>query len=163
GAIAVDGKNVYAAEYSWGAIGRAAKAGGGTLSFMTTHLDHVYGIAADDASVFFSTSSSIGMLSNAVPGVANDTDYDAAVPTTLLGTVSNAIGLILAPDGNLYWAENNDVGAVRSIPKAGASVPTVISADEKRPLGVAVDDANVYWTAEGANSSGDPGAPKYTD
>ncbi len=161
GALAVDGTNVYVAEYEWGAVGRAAKGGGGALTFIATNLDHAYGLTADDASVFFSTSSILGAVSAAVPGAAGDID-DAGTYATLLGTTSNAVGLILASDGNLYWAENNDVGgAVKWIPKGGAALAHVVSANETRPLGVAVDEANVYWTAEGPNSSTDPNSFVY--
>jgi hypothetical protein len=163
GALAVDGTNVYVAEYVVGAVGRAAKGGGGALTFVATSLGDAYGLAADDASVFFSTTSIIGAVSDTVPGAATDTD-DAGPYTTLLGTVSNALGLILASDGNLYWAENNDVGgAVKWIPKGGASLANIVSANETRPLGVAVDDANVYWTAQGANSATDPDSFVYVN
>jgi VCBS repeat-containing protein len=163
GAIAVAGKEVFVAEYEVGAVGRTAAPDGGALAFVATNLDHTYGVAADDASVFFSTSSIVGRVAATAPGTTSDTG-DAGPYTTLFSAASNAIGLIVAADGNLYWAENNEPGgAVKSIPKAGAPVPKVYSSTETRPLSIAVDDTTVYWTAQGPNSSTDPNTWIYVD
>ena len=149
--IAADSKNVYFGETE-GAIGKVAKTGG-AMTFIATNFGHAYGLAADDASVFVSTDNGISSVPSSRAGVADDTT-DAGPLTPLNQAAPVGLGLLLSADQNLYWAEYN-TGAVKFMPKGGAAVASVISTGETFPLSVAVDDTNVYWTAQGPDSSTD--------
>ncbi|HEY2510765.1 MAG TPA: hypothetical protein VGI39_07915 [Polyangiaceae bacterium] len=149
--IAVDANNVYFGETE-GAIGKVAKSGG-AMTFIATNFGHARGLAADDASVFVSTDDGISSVPSSRAGVADDTT-DAGPLTPLNQAAPIGLGLLLAADQNLYWAEYN-TGAIKFMPKTGAAVASVVSAGETFPLAVAVDDTNVYWTASGPDSSTD--------
>ncbi len=75
-------------------------------------------------------------------------------------------GLVI-DDDNLYWTALGDgvsTGAVLCVPKSGGS-PVALALNHARPMGIAVDDAAVYWADQGApapkqgNNGGVPPPP----
>jgi hypothetical protein len=150
--LALDDKNVYFAEEVVGAIGRVPKTGG-TPFFIATNIGNAWAVATDNTSVFFTDGTNIATVPTSTVGVPSDT-ADAGTFSTLYQAANNALGLVVAADGKIYWTENNETGgAIKSIPKTGASVANVLASNESFPAFVAVDDANVYWTAQGVDST----------
>jgi len=97
-----------------------------------------------------STVSQGGGRGNANMGRA----YLVWAPWRLRDAGAGVAGMTLAgPD--LYWSEGNTPGAVVSAPQVGlgSGVPLSIASNETYPWNIAVDAANVYWTAEGPNST----------
>ncbi len=152
--VAVDAQHVYWAEYYGNAIGRANKLDGGGFGYVATGLNSPTVVAAGDASVFFGTLDTIGSVPDDRPAVAT-TDDDAGVFTTLYTSASlDTAGMTVAgPD--VYWSESNSPGTVAAAPQVGlgSGVPLSIASNETYPWNIAIDATNVYWTAQGVNST----------
>jgi hypothetical protein len=101
------------------------------------------GVAVDQSSVFFTSSSSPngGILSCPKTGCGGQ-------PTTLAAGEHNP--LMLALDATtVYWTDFND-GTIASCAKAGCNMmPTKIATMQPNPFGIVVDNTNVYWVNTG--------------
>ena len=164
--LAVDAQNVFWTEYQQNAVGRASKVNGAAAGYIATFLTGSNAVAVDDASVFFGTSDTVGRIAKGVPGVASNT-VDAAVAFTTLANAGYLDVFGLAIDStNVYWAEDNYNGPISYLPKAGLDAGVildggayVIAPAEQYPLHVAVDDVNIYWTAQGPDTAHEQGLP----
>jgi hypothetical protein len=82
-----------------------------------------------------------------------------STPATLASSLAAPAGLV-ARDANVYWVDSaidtQSAGSVKTAPIAGGC-PTILASGQNRPLAIAVDDTDVYWTVLGTpDASGKP-------
>jgi hypothetical protein len=108
--------------------------GGACILTLAAGLASPYGIAVDDANVYFTTMG--GVMSVPIGGGA-------------LKTLVSGQATFVAVDGNnVYWTGNS---AVLQMSKDGGA-PVTLASDQNGPYAIAIDPANVYWTTLGANT-----------
>ncbi len=164
--LAVDPTTIYWAEAENGAIGQLNRADGG-VAYLVAGLEGPVQVAEDDASVFFSTNTTVQRSPKGAPLVYGDPfeqSTDAAVLTTYYNsgaTYSNPYGITLDAT-NVYWAVQT-AGLIQYASRTGSGTitPTTLAGSEVNPLKIAVDADNVYWTAGGVNSAKPSDYPQY--
>jgi hypothetical protein len=145
----VHGPFVYWGAGEDGTVKRVALTGGASTVIANT--SHAFGLAVDDAFAYYTSSqptlhrahvdgSSVG--SEEALGAANGT-----------GAKSLA-GLVALDADRLYWTftDDNGVGHVSSAAKSAPVAGSIVyggAIDNLFPVGIAVDDANVYWSTGG--------------
>jgi hypothetical protein len=130
--IAVDATSIY---WTNGASTvRKLPLNGGCETVLVTGANGAAGIAVDATSVYF--ASPAGGTINKVPlgGGA----------VTVLASGQESVQEIAINQASVFWVTFGTQSFVRTVPKAGGTVQTLAPA--QYPRGIAVDDADVYWT-----------------
>ncbi len=175
GGLSVDPTHIYWAEGNSNDVVGVLNRSDGGIGYLVAGLfiGGPYEIAADDASVFFSTDYAVQKSPKNAPLAYGDpqTDdtlaTDAASLTTYYSsdtTPTFAWGITL-DDTNVYWTvQGSGLVQFASRTATGAITPTTLTSAEVVPTMIAVDATNVYWTASGPNSDTNPqDYPQYLD
>src|SRR6185436_15724117 len=103
------------------------------------------GIALDGARVYWTEEGAIAR-------VAKGGGAPEVIASGLTAPSDLAIGR-----GRVYWTSHAPEGAIFACPTDGLCAPQKVSGNAllvetpiREPLGIAVDDANVYWTNNGS-------------
>jgi len=147
--IAVDGTNVYWANYTGGTISSIAKTGTGTVKVLTSsdNAQYAVGVAVNSTTLFF-TAAPGGTTSL----VASMPLAGSATPIVLASGQDTSWGIVIDAN-NVYWT-NNDVspgGAVSSVPLAGGSI-TKLATNLNNPTSIAMDSTGLYFTTASGGS-----------
>lgn len=146
--MAVDTMNVYFAQYYQGVASECALAGCGNGQVTLESSGGPFGIVVDSANVYWTNIG--GSVATCPIGGCN------GAPTTLWmgqpGSTQADSRFIAVDDDNVYWVDDQPdySGQVMQCPKRGQNDAGIVLAnDRNQPTGIAVDEANVYWTEWG--------------
>jgi len=125
-------------------------AAGGANSIITT-TNSPFGIAADDVHVYF-TSGQTNVFR---------APLDGGTAEAVGALNSSQIGFVAVDDLRMYWAytDVDGIGQVLSVAKAapgGGTTSYGTATDNVRPVGVAVDAENLYWSTSGTGPANAP-------
>lgn len=140
--IAVDETNVYGASGPW-----SVPIGGGSRTMLvqggTTHFASV-AIAVYGSNVYFATAPGEGAIVS-VPKTGG-------APTVLVSNRAHPSAIAVDATG-IYWGEYSYLAQPGGIFRAAldGSGVTMLSSDDD-VAGIAIDDGNVYWSAQHANA-----------
>lgn len=149
------GNVMYFNEYNDGAVVRAPIDGGATTLIAATNKP--FGIAVDDVHVYY-TSNQPSLYRAKLDGTSADAGTEEIVgPSAFNGLV----GFVAVDDLRVYWAyaEETGKGRVLSVAKAAplaGSVSYGTEADNVFPIGVVLDDKNIYWSTCGSGTAASP-------
>jgi hypothetical protein len=146
GGLAVDANDVYweGVDASGASVDALPKGGGAIVTLVDGQAATV-GLTIDSANAYWWSPASAGSVSS-VP-------LDGGAAATAL--VSGTSGFPTAQDAANLFLVDADAGAVLSLPKAGATAPTIVCGSQIYPQWAARDATNVYWVVTG--SPGDQG------
>jgi hypothetical protein len=157
--VAVDGANLYWAEWDNGAVGRATKADGGAPGYIVTQKPFMNSVVVAGPTLYYASGDSVGAVATNAPSVPAHTDTATGTTITIQPTTGmsgyDPYGLAL-DTMNLYWGNNDNLtGAVFFASKASTGSPpaTALAPTEPNVVQVAVDATNVYWVAMGVDDA----------
>lgn len=151
------GNNLYFNESNNSAVVRAPIDGGPTTLIAGT--TQPYALAVDDVHAYY-TSSQPKLYRAKLDGTSVvDGGVEEEVGPSAVG--QGGVGFVAVDDQRVYWAffEEAGKGHVQSVSKASPAAGSVTygtDADNVFPMGVVLDDKNVYWSTCG---SGTPATP----
>ena len=148
--ITQDDQYVYWANTGSNSIGRSNIDGTGVDNSFLAPGGTVYGIAVSKQFIYWSIAASGG-----TPGSIGRANLDGTGATTIVSNVG-AAGIAI-DDQYLYWAEIGVGPTAGRIGRAnidGSSPNPAFITGARRPFGVAVDDAHVFWSNENAPGIG---------
>jgi sugar lactone lactonase YvrE len=144
------GSGVSAATTS-GSVGDSSSGNGGGPSCLpdackpelVSDEDNPFGIAAFGDSVYWANRGSTG-----VDGAIKRSMISApgAPPQVLVKDLVNP-NQVAVTANHVYWTSTAASGGVYCVPLAGASAAQFVAEGQPGPIGILVDDANVYWTS----------------
>ncbi len=141
GALAVDAKYLYVADYARGVVVRASKTPGGGETVLASAQPHPVGIAIDESFVYWPCEDD-GTIRR-VP------KSGGSAQTITRGQHNN--DLLALDAAYVYWASWDTSHALKRIKKDGSQpAPDVMLADLREPESVAVDATYVYVANKGA-------------
>jgi hypothetical protein len=76
--------------------------------------------------------------------------------TTLVATGNGSGNVIVNANGLLYWTVSGNPGTVDSVSVTGGT-PNAVAGSQPYPIGVALDQTNIYWLDYGSNMNGTSG------
>jgi hypothetical protein len=133
--MAVHGTAVYWGDNTYGLFTQSSTVSPDTLAGS---------IAADDAAVYWTTSTAIDKFDLAGKAMTSlVTGLSLDIPA---GGEPPVVGIAL-DDANVYWASWSS-GTISKVAKTGGTV-TILAMGQSNPEGVATDGTNVYWTNGG--------------
>ena len=137
--IAVDNSNVYWTTLSSsGVVMQMPKAGGAAPLALATNQYDPFGIVVDGTYAYW--SDSLGAIKRVPIGGGT---------VTTLATLNGNVGYSLAVNSTTLFVGGDELVAM---PKGGGTVD-VLATDQGQTWGMAIDETNVYWSAESGNGS----------
>jgi hypothetical protein len=143
GQIALEGTDVYVADFSEGVV-RVPKAGGAITRLVGGH-DDTYALTIVDGFAYFSTGGGTS-YPQAHTGLVLRTPLDGTGPVETLAFGIGSPGGIAVSAGQLFWTDSSSEqpGSVWSRSLAGGE-PVRIATWQYRPLNVQADETHLYW------------------
>jgi hypothetical protein len=153
-AVVSDGTNVFWNDSGYGQVLSCAVGGcGGMPDVLASNIGTPwYGLATDANDVYFAGRSDGTVYSCPKAGCGSNG------PNTIVGGLTGPFALAVDSD-TVYVTtyDPNNAGTpapVVSCPLTGCMSPTILSASEATPTGIAVDGSGVYWADEANGNAG---------
>ena len=146
-AIATDGVNVYATEYSTAGGVFSVPVGGGATTTLASAQGRPCSIAVG------APGSGWVYFANQYSGDVSKAAIDGSV-SKIFAMGQGAPPGVAADTVNVYWTDGSSPGTVKQ-GTAGGGVPIVIASGQPFPLAITTDATNVYWTNQGNTMNGD--------
>lgn len=102
------------------------------------------GLAVDGTTAYASNPTG-----GAVYALSTTTDAEVKVLSQVAGAAPTHL---VFHAGFVYWTNEIDAGTVMRAPADGSAAATTIADTQAHPIGLAVDDANVYWADNGSGN-----------
>lgn len=149
------GDTMFYGEVNNGTISRVP-IDGGPKRLVADNVNNPFGIAIDDVHAYYTSASPFLYRALLDGGNTDGGPNDESLTPT-----DRTVGFVAVDDKRVYfsYAEDNGKGHVVSIAKAapgGGSIAYGAVTDNVFPVGIALDDKNVYWSTAGTGTVSTP-------